>query len=171
MFYRLFVKAVPPSFGGSSLVFPSCCRDLLDFWGCVGVVFRLLHPGPTCDSQKQCNQKEEYCSDFKQPSAWYPRALVSCRSRPNQKFDEFHILILVGSRPPLNPFIVIFLCQSAYPIFAEFQPWKRHMPQVREEIYFCFLVFESFGVFPTPFNLSFSRAFLYKAFCVWETAS
>ena len=42
---------------------------------------------------------------------------------------------------------------------------------VRGDIYFCFLVFESLGVFPTPFNLSFSRAFLYKAFWVLETAS
>ena len=109
MFYRLFVKAVPPSFGGSSLVFPSCCRDLLDFWGCVGVVFRLLHPGPTCDSQKQSDQKEKYRPDFKQPSAWDSRALVSGRPRPNQKLEKFHTLILVLSKPPLNPFIVIFL--------------------------------------------------------------
>jgi len=109
MFYSLFVKAVPPSFGGSSLVFTSCCRDLFDFRGCVGLVFRLLHPGPTCDSQKQGNQKKEYRPYFKQPSTWYSRALVSGRPRPDQKFDEFHILILVGSRPSLNPFIVIFL--------------------------------------------------------------
>jgi hypothetical protein len=34
---------------------------------------------------------------------------VSGRPRPDQKFDEFHILILVASRPSLNPFIVIFL--------------------------------------------------------------
>ena len=109
MFYSLFVNAVPPSFGGSPLVFPSCCRDLFDFRGNVGVAFRLPHPGPTCDSKKQGNQKEKYRPDFKQPSAWNSRALMSGRPRPDQKFDEFHILILVGSRPSLNPFIVIFL--------------------------------------------------------------
>jgi hypothetical protein len=30
-------------------------------------------------------------------------------SRPDQKFEKFHTLILVLSKPPLNPFIVIFL--------------------------------------------------------------
>ena len=121
MFYSLFVKAVPPSFGGRSLVFPSCCRDLFDFRGCVGVVFRLLHPSPTCNSQKQGNQKKEYCSDFKQPSTWDSSPLVSCRSRPNHKFEKFHILILLLSKPSLNPFIVIFLWQ-----FIGGRAWEIH---------------------------------------------
>ena len=51
------------------------------------------------------------------------------------------------------------------------QDWKCPMARVRCDIYFCFLVFESLGVFLTAFCLSFSRAFLYKAFWVLETAS
>ena len=67
--------------------------------------------------------------------------------------------------------IVIFWWRFAHPILTHLKYWKCPMARVRGDIYFCFLVFESFGVFPTPFNLSFSRAFLYKAFCVLETAS
>ena len=144
MFYSLFVKAVPPSFGGRSLVFPSCCRDLFDFRGCVGVVFGFFHPGPTCDSQKQGNQKEKYCPNFEQPSAWHSRALMSDCSRPKEEFNKFHNLILVISNPSLNPFIVIFLWQFTVSRDWEIQALKCVWAKKGESSDQCFT---NFGFF------------------------
>ena len=111
MFYSLFVKAVSPSFGARSLIL--ACRRwyLLHFRRCVGVVFGFFHPGPTCDSQKQGNQKEKYRPHFKQPATWDSRALMPHYSWPKEKFKKFHTLILVLSKPSFNLLIVNFLCQ------------------------------------------------------------
>ena len=77
----------------------------------------------------------------------------------------------LGVRGGGGNFIVIFWWRFAHPILTHLKYWKCPMARVRDEIYFCFLVFESLGVFLTAFCLSFSRAFLYKAFWVLETAS
>jgi len=44
---------------------------------------------------------------------------VSDCSRPKEKLKKFHILILVASKPSLNPFIVNFLRQ-----FTESRAWE-----------------------------------------------
>jgi len=59
---------------------------------------------------------------------------VSDCSRPKEKLKKFHILILVASKPSLNPFIVKFLCQSAHPIFVNFQHRIRLQAQARDYV-------------------------------------
>ncbi|NBS87808.1 MAG: hypothetical protein EBS60_06975 [Verrucomicrobia bacterium] len=106
MFYSLLVKAVLPFRARSSNSFLPRLRSAL-FSGMRKSSFP-PSSSRSCDSQKKCNEKEKYRPDFKQSSTRDSGTLVPGRPRPKEKLKKFHTLILLLSKPPLNPFIVIF---------------------------------------------------------------